>query len=234
MDLGPAGPNRQMSVGANETRCSQVVGVVEDAVHSEIGVDRPVQYYVPAVQLQLPPFAPRLIVVRAQRRSAQVETALRRAMVAADPRIRFAAVSPMEDRLATQTRSRKLGATMFSIFGALALIVAALGLYSVLAFDVAQRTGEIGLRAALGATRHRLIGMVVGRAVQVSVAGAVIGVVAALLLAGRVQPLLFKVNARDPFIYGAVAAVLGVVAAIAGLLPGWRAARIDPSTALRN
>ena len=232
---GPQDPiGKCLYVGPNETRCSQVIGVVEDAVHTEIGVDRPVQYYVPAVQLQLPPFAPRLIVVRAQRRSAEVQMALRRAMIAADPRIRFAAVSSMEDQLATQTRSWKLGATMFSIFGALALIVAALGLYSVLAFDVAQRTGEMGLRAALGATRHRLLGMVVSRAVQVSVAGVVIGVVAALLLAAQVQPLLFNVNARDPYTYAAVAVVLGLVAAIAGLLPGWRAARIDPTTALRG
>ena len=221
-------------IGQNETRCSEVVGIVEDAVHSEIGVERPVQYYVPAVQLQLPPFAPRLIVARAQRRSPEIESALRRAMIAADPRIRFAAVNAMEDRLATETRSWKLGATMFSIFGALALIVAALGLYSVLAFDVAQRTGEIGLRAALGATRHRLIAMVVSRAVLVSAAGVLIGVVAALLLANRVQPLLFGVDPGDPLVYGAVAIILGLVAACAGLVPGWRAARVDPSIALRN
>ncbi|MEX2283475.1 MAG: ADOP family duplicated permease [Gemmatimonadota bacterium] len=222
-------------VGRAETRCSEVIGVVENAVHSEIGVEPPVQYYTPVAQRQLPPFhAHRLFVVRVNKPTAAIESAMRRAVVSADSRIRFAQVQSMEDQLAQQTRSWTLGATMFTVFGLLALIVAALGLYSVLAFDVAQRSREIGVRAALGATRNRLIGMVVSRAVRVTAIGVTAGILIAVLSAGRLQPLLFGVSARDPTVYAVVALILVLVAAVAGAMPGWRAAGVDPTTALRG
>ena len=222
-------------VGApDETRCSEVVGVVEDAVHTEIGADLPVQYYVPVVQQQLKGSAPNLLVVRVQKRTPGIERTLRSEVVATDARIRYAAVASMEDHLAAETRAWKLGAIMFSIFGGLALLVAGLGLYSVLAFDVAQRTREIGVRAALGATRGRMLAMVVTRAVLVTAAGIGIGVIGALFLGPQVQPLLFQLDARDPVTFGGVALLLSVVAVLAGLIPGWRAARVDPASALRS
>lgn len=219
-------------IGKNETRCSEVVGVVADAVHTELGGLMPIQYYVPLAQKQNDP-APQLFVVRVPKPTPALLRALIREVIAVDPRIRFAMVSSMRESLAPQLRSWTLGATMFTVFGALALIVAALGLYSVLSFDVEQRTRELGLRAALGATRRTLVGTVVLRAVLVTAAGVLIGTVVALSLSTRVQPLLFHVSARDPLTFGSVAVLLLLVATVAGLLPGVRAARIEPTIALR-
>lgn len=217
-----------------ESRCSEVVGIVEDAVHAEIGADPPMQYYVPVVQQQIPGSAPNVLVVRVHNRTPEIERALASEVVATNARIRYAPVVAMQDRLDAETRSWRLGAMMFSIFGGLALLVAALGLYSVLAFDVAQRTREIGVRAALGATRGRMLAMVVTRAVFVTAAGIGIGAIAALFLGSQVQPLLFQLDAHDPVTFGGVALLLFVVAVLAGLIPGWRAARVDPASALRS
>jgi putative ABC transport system permease protein len=215
-----------------DPRCSEVVGVIEDAAHFSLTAEMPLQYYVPLAQKQLDG-VPRMLVLRADRESAELSQTLLREVVALDSRVRYADVEPMRQRLAPVQRSWTLGAIMFSVFGALGLLVASLGLYSVLAFDVVQRTREIGLRAALGASRERLLRMVVQQAVWITILGIAVGVLAALLLGSRVQPMLFQVNARDPITFGVVATTLIAVAIIAGLLPGWRAARVQPSIALR-
>jgi ABC-type antimicrobial peptide transport system permease subunit len=220
-------------VGLDEQRCSEVVGVIEDAAQTQVGGTMPLQYYLPLAQLQVDSTA-RMLVVRARRESPEMRQTLIRELIAVDPRIRFADVQSMRERIAPQTRSWTLGATMFTVFGLLALIVASLGLYSVLAFDVTQRTRELGVRAALGATRRNLLRMVVQNGVRVTALGIVVGTLAALALASRVQPLLFGVNARDPWTFIAVGVVLVAVSILAGVVPGSRAARVDPGTALRS
>jgi ABC-type antimicrobial peptide transport system permease subunit len=122
---------------------------------------------------------------------------------------------------------------MFSVFGLLALLVAAIGLYSVLSFDVAQRTRELGVRAALGAFRNTLLTMVVRRALTLTAVGVTLGILIALALAGRMQAMLFEIPPRDPVTFLAVVVTLHLVAAVAGTLPGWRAARVQPAEALR-
>jgi ABC-type antimicrobial peptide transport system permease subunit len=125
-----------------------------------------------------------------------------------------------------------MGATMFSVFGALALVVSAIGLYSLLAFDVACRTRELGMRSALGASGGRLVRMVLGQSLGVAAAGIALGGVAALLLSPRLEPLLFETSPREPSTFLAVALALVVVAAGASGFPAWRASRVDPSRAL--
>ncbi len=115
----------------------------------------------------------------------------------------------------------------------LALVVAAVGLYSVLAFAVAQRTQELGIRAALGASRERLLGLVLGQGMRLVGIGIVLGLLGALLAGPRIEPLLFEVSPRDPLTFAAVVIVLLLVAALASGLPAWRATRVDPSVALR-
>jgi ABC-type antimicrobial peptide transport system permease subunit len=159
---------------------------------------------------------------------------VRAALLGMDPRIRFANVAPLAEQLIDpQLRSWRLGATMFTLFGALALLVAALGLYSVLAFDVAQRTREIGLRSALGANTGVLLAMVVRSAARMTGIGVAAGLVAALLLAPRLQELLYHTSPRDPVTLGTVALVLLIVSLAASCVPAWRAARVDPIVALR-
>ena len=155
-------------------------------------------------------------------------------MLALDPGLRSVDFTSMEERLSAQARSWTLGAAMFSAFGLLALVVAGIGLYSVLAFSVAQRTFELGIRAALGATRHRLVHLVLGQALRLAGVGIALGLGIALLGSARLEPLLFDVSPRDPFTYALVILTLSAVAAVAGTLPALRATRVDPSEALRT
>src|SRR6266540_1915804 len=127
----------------------------------------------------------------------------------------------------------QLGATMFLVFGALAVALAAIGLYSVIAYSVAQRTHELGVRAVLGAQFGDVVRLVVGEGLGHGVTGVAIGVVLALIGGRWVAPLLFEQSPRDPFVFGFVIAVLLGVAALASYLPARRAAKVDPMVALR-
>ena len=127
-----------------------------------------------------------------------------------------------------------MGATMFLAFGLLALVLAAIGLYSVIAYDVAQRTPELGLRIALGAHARDVLRMVLADGLRFGLAGIGIGVAIALVAGHWVQPLLYQESARDPLVFIAVAAVLAVVSAAASAIPASRAVRVDPSIALRT
>jgi hypothetical protein len=224
---------RCLYIGRHETRCSQVIGLVEDSRNVEIDERETLQYYVPIAQKQIGA-RPNLFVVRVSGDDVATTSAARTALAGIDPRIRYAWLDPVQTLIDPQTRSWQLGATMLSVFGLLALLVAAIGLYSVLAFDVAQRMRELGLRAALGASTERLLRMVVGRAVLLTSLGVLLGVVVASLLVGRVESLLFEVPAHDPVTFAGVIIVLHAVAIAASSIPGWRAARVDPNTALRS
>jgi ABC-type antimicrobial peptide transport system permease subunit len=149
------------------------------------------------------------------------------------PGMGFVNVRRLSTTLDRVLRPWQLGATMFSLFGGLALVVAAIGLYGVIAYSVAQRTHEMGVRAALGAERGDLMRLVVGEGLRVTLAGIGLGAIGALAGGRFIASLLFGVSARDPVILGVVAAVLIVVATVASLIPAWRAGRADPSVALR-
>jgi ABC-type antimicrobial peptide transport system permease subunit len=120
------------------------------------------------------------------------------------------------------------------VFGILAVVVAALGLYSVLAYDVSRRLRELGIRVALGASRGDIGRMVVGRAVRVAAAGALIGFAIAVAAGPTVAPLLFQTSAREPLAFLGAAVVLFTVALLAAVVPTRRAARVDPIVALRS
>jgi ABC-type antimicrobial peptide transport system permease subunit len=123
---------------------------------------------------------------------------------------------------------------MFVAFGVLALLVAAVGLYGVITYNVAQRMHELGVRIALGAQARDVVRLVVGQGVRFAVTGVTVGLGLALLAAQWIQPLLFQQSARDPGTYGAVAGVLILVALVASAVPARRATRADPNTALRS
>ena len=145
----------------------------------------------------------------------------------------YVTVTPLAKVLGDQTRSWRLGASMFSAFGLLALLLAAIGLYSVIAYAVAQRTHELGVRIALGAGLGDVLRMIVGQGVAFAAAGIVIGSVISLWAGKWIEPLLFAQKARDPVVYVGVAIVLLVVAVGATLRPALRATRVDPTVALR-
>jgi putative ABC transport system permease protein len=158
---------------------------------------------------------------------------VQREVLAADPRIRWVRAQPLSDMVASELRQWRLGATLFTLFGLLALLVAGIGLYSVLAFDVAHRVREIGLRTALGATHGAIMRLVLSRAARMTAAGLAAGAAIALVLAPRLSDMLYEIDPRDPIMFAVVAATLALVSLVAAGIPAWRAARVDPNVALR-
>jgi len=139
----------------------------------------------------------------------------------------------LSDYIDPQYRPWRLGATLFTAFGVLALIVSVIGIYSTVAYGVNQRIHEFGVRIALGATLGTVLRLVVGASLRVVAVGVVIGV-AITLLAGRfIASLLYGVSPGDPITIGQVTLLLLAVGAFAALAPAWRASRVDPVTALR-
>ncbi|KPK79487.1 MAG: hypothetical protein AMS25_12425, partial [Gemmatimonas sp. SM23_52] len=163
----------------------------------------------------------------------QLAPVVQRELIAGNPDVRYAVVRPLQDLIDPQLRAYTLGATMFTVFGLLALIVAAVGLYSVLAFNVAQRRHEIGVRSALGASTNAIVGQILKEAVGLTLIGLTIGLLIALAAGGSVGHLLYEVSPRDPLVLGTVTLTLLLVAAAAGAIPAARAARVDPNDALR-
>jgi hypothetical protein len=229
-----------LKFGADSMPCTTVVGIVTNARRQQL-IEQPVsQAYRPLDQLD-PSVYDRSVsffgfsfVARTTRKPSTLVEPLRRLMQSAAPGMPYADVRPLSNRLGRQTRSWTLGATMFTIFGALSLLLAAIGLYSVVAFTVAQRVHEFGVRVALGASGGSLLRLTVMRGVLPVVAGLGVGVVVALLGARLVEGMLFELSPRDPTVFVSVSALLLFVAVAASLVPAVRATRVDPMLALRS
>jgi predicted permease len=217
------------SPGETDPPCTEVVGVVEDARTFSLLPEEAMQYYVPLGSEG----GARALLVRVRGEPETSIPSIRRALLSLEPGLRYPEIQPLRELIDPQARSWKLGATMFTAFGLLALLVAAVGLYSVLAFSVAQRTFELGVRSALGASRERLLGLVLGQAARLTVLGVALGLLAAWLAAPKVEDLLYATSPHDPAVLGGVAGVLLAVGLLAAWLPARRATRVDPSVALR-
>jgi putative ABC transport system permease protein len=140
----------------------------------------------------------------------------------------------LREYVTTSVGPQRFYATIVGVFALVALALAAVGLYGVIAYAVSQRTHELGIRVALGATGKRIAGMVVGHGLALTLGGVVLGVAAALVVTRVLQTLLFGVSAIDPLTFGGVLALLLAVAAVASYVPARRAARVDPLIAMRG
>jgi ABC-type antimicrobial peptide transport system permease subunit len=212
--------------------CSTVVGIAEDIRTSDdFGKDNLFYYYRPIEQTQ-PEGGGLFVRVRGDAtRSAE---AIRRSLQKQMPGSSYVTVRPMAEIFGPTIKSWRLGATMFVAFGLLALVLAAIGLYSVIAYNVVQRTHELGVRVAFGAQVRDLIQLVLAEGLRVSVAGILIGGTIALIAGKWVAPLLFNVQPRDPLVFTSVIVVLLLSATLASLIPAMRASKVDPNVALRS
>lgn len=173
------------------------------------------------------------LLVRPRGSTAALVPELQRAVRAVDGTVGWVDVQTMESWIAPELRPWALGATMFGVFGVLALLVAGMGLYSVMSYVAAQRTREMGIRMALGASPGRVVGLVMRDGVGTALLGVGLGLVLALAGGRWVASLLFDTSPRDPLVLAGVSAALLAVAILATAFPAWRATRVNPVDALR-
>jgi putative ABC transport system permease protein len=211
-----------------------IVGVVRDVHERGYELAMKPGVYIPFEQFKDTWALPESLAVRAAGDPASLTSAVRRVIAETDPEQPVAAVATMDEIVALDVADRRQQMTLLTAFAALALLLASLGLYGLLAYTVTQRSREIGLRMALGASASRVVSIVVLRGVALSAAGLVLGLSAAWLLAGAMSRILYGVAATDPATYGTVAALLCAIAAAASWIPARRAVRIDPIAVLRE
>jgi predicted permease len=210
--------------------CSTVVGVVADVHRESVREPATMQYYIPVGQER--GFGGSVLVVRPSVPMVEARAALKQAM-ASMPDFTFTKIQTIQESVDPEFRPWKLGAAMFGVFGLLALVVAGVGLYSVVAYLVSDRTRELGVRLALGATGGRVVRDVVARGVATAAFGVVLGMIVAIGLGRFIQPLLFNISAHDPAVFAAVSLVVLAIAVFASWGPARRAGRVDPVIALR-
>jgi predicted permease len=215
----------------NNAKVYTVVGVVGSVKTGNLAEQNPVgQIYFP-YQQNTPETVQ--VVVKTDRDDPGVVSAIRTAARQIDPELPIYDVKAMSARVAASVVDRRAAMVLCAIFGALALLLSAIGIYGVLAYAVTQRTREFGIRTALGAAKGDIVGMVVGNGLRLAGLGLLIGAAAAFVVTRLMTTMLYDVKPADPGVFAGVAAVLGGVALIASLIPSLRAAAIRPSVALR-
>ena len=210
-----------------------IVGVVGHVKQSAlVGDSGKGVYYYSLFQQGGLPLA--FLVARSGGKASVVGAALQGAVHAVNPALPVFGLKSMAERVDSSLAPERFAVTVLGFFAAIALVLAALGLYGVISYSVTQRTQEIGVRMALGADRGRVLGMVVGQGMRLAAIGAGIGYLGAYGVARPLSSQLFGVSAADPETFLAVAVLLGIVAFLACYLPARRAARVDPMNALRH
>jgi putative ABC transport system permease protein len=227
--LDPVGQRLRIGAGPLVT----VVGVVGDVKQLSLATNDPDAVYVPATQWQ---FADRVmsVVIRASGDASALAPAARNAIWSVDRTQGIVRVATMEELLARSAAERRFVLLLFEAFAIAALVLAAAGLYGVISGSVAERTKELAVRSALGATRGDVLGMIVGQGMRLTAVGAGIGLVGALWATRIIASLLFGVSPLDAVTYAAVLALLACVALVACATPAWRALRVDPAGVLRG
>ena len=218
-------------LNADTMPCTTVIGVSENVHMQSLASDSGVYtYYVPAAQMP----GDAGLAVRTAGRAAHSSEAIRRRLQREMPGASYVTTTPFSDIIGDQMQSWTVGARMFVAFGVLALTLAAIGLYSVIAYNVTQRTHEMGVRIALGAQMGDVVRLVVRDGVKLGALGLAIGAAIALGAAHWIKPLLFEESAKDPLVFGLVTVTLLLVTIAASWLPARRAAKVDPQVALRT
>jgi predicted permease len=219
--------------GADST-CSEVIGVVRNVLQfSLINDDRAIAY-APPRHPGSRNARPSAMLVRVSGDPGAIVPSVRRELQALAPTMPFVQVRSYSELVAPQLQPWRLGATMFALFGVIALVIAAVGLYSVMAYWVSQRTQEIGVRMALGAQRADVVRLVASQSTRAVVAGLIVGGVVSLIASRWIAEMLYETSPRDPAVYGTAGLVLALAAVVASIVPAWRSTTVDPAQAIRT
>jgi putative ABC transport system permease protein len=175
-----------------------------------------------------------LLLIRTWGDPSAIAPAVRGAITAINPQVPVSSIATMKEVVSASVANQRFGAFLFTLFGFVALLLAASGIYGVISYSVAQRRHEIGVRAALGAPRREILRLILFEGAKLTLLGVAIGVIAALSLTRLMRGLLFEVSPIDPFTFASVALLLILVALLACYIPARRAARVDPMIALRH
>jgi len=227
----PIGKRVRLGDARSEAPWQTVVGVVGRVKQYSLETDGRIALYMPHRQA---PSRALYVVVRTNRDPAALSSSVSQAIHELDPDLPLYHLTSMSERVKGSLARQRFLMLLLSVFAGVAMVLAAIGIYSVMAYLVSQGTREIGIRIALGATPRGILGLVLRQGATVVVAGLGVGLLGAAALAGLVRSLLFEVRGTDPITFLAVAGSLGAVALLATYIPAQRAARIDPIHSLRN
>jgi putative ABC transport system permease protein len=212
----------------HDTHWSTIVGVVADVRHSSLEAEPEPQMYNPNYD-----FNSASVAVRTSLPAAEMAAEMRTALAPADPNLMISGVHTMEDLVSEASARRRFQTSLLTVFAAIALMLALVGLYGLMAYSVGRRTREVGIRMALGAQRTDVVLMVMRNAAWLLGLGLTAGLGCAWLAMRAMQSFLFAVSAHDPATMVSVCALLAVSGFLAALIPARRAASIDPMQALR-
>jgi len=207
-----------------------IIGVVADVRMRELDTAPPMQFYLPLWQA---PANAAAVVVRAALPPEETAAAIRGVVRNMDPALAVAGVQTMDQLVSEASAERRFQTVVLTVFGGISLFLSLLGLYALIAYSVQQRTGEIGIRMALGAQSRSIAGLILREGMTLWLAGIALGFVCALAVTHWIRSLLFEVQPTDPLTFIAVAALFCVVAAMACYVPARRATRVDPVICLR-
>jgi predicted lysophospholipase L1 biosynthesis ABC-type transport system permease subunit len=210
-----------------------IVGVVKDIKIHQVNEGVSPFFYIPIRQVYRPEFG-LTFHVRTAGSMQDAIAAVRHEAAAIDPTLTMFDAQPMTEYVAGSLFGQKVAASILSVLGTLGLVLAALGLYSVMAYSVAQRTSEIGIRVALGAQPVDVIALVVRQGMGFAAAGLLVGIASAVALARMASAMFETVQPADPVVYLAAALFTILVALASVAIPSWRALRVEPMVALRN
>jgi putative ABC transport system permease protein len=224
---------QRVKVGGMEPPWRTIVGIVGDVRHLSLDAGDEFEFYLPTTQNR-DVDSRQVLVVRGERDPKALLPSILRAIREVDPGVPVATIATMAEYIRTRSAIQRFALEVFQVFAGVALLLATLGLYGVLAGNVTERTREIGIRSALGAPPRRLLGLVLRHAMMLTLIGMAVGLGAALLLTRVLRSLLYEVTPTDPATFAGVGVLLAVVALAAASIPGVRALRIDPAVVLRE
>jgi putative ABC transport system permease protein len=232
-DVNPLGQKAVIymkSLEESQNTPSEIIGVVGDV--RQMGLDTPAEptVYWPHPELIMSGMT---ILVRTVNDPLTLVSAVRNELQQMDPEQPMAAIATMDQLLAGSLSRSRFTMLVLGVFAALALVLASVGIYGVIAYSVTQRTQEFGIRLALGASRRDVLRLVLGQGARLALLGISLGVIAALIITRLMATLLYGISASDPVTFTAVALLLAVVALAACYIPARRATRVDPIVALR-